>query len=90
MKNNIVIFVGIMKKRRYYECEVLGRKKPRDVGKKTSMEDDEEMLHLPNPMIGFGVPTDELFSITKRTFLEAAIGPPYFYYEIEPEFGPCT
>ncbi|KAI9085576.1 hypothetical protein K1719_032419 [Acacia pycnantha] len=67
-------------KRRYYECEVLGRKKPRDIGKKTFNEDDE-MLHLPNPMIGFGVPTDESFSITRRTLPEAAVGPPYFYYE---------
>ncbi|KAI9078011.1 hypothetical protein K1719_039936 [Acacia pycnantha] len=67
-------------KRRYYECEVLGRKKPRDIEKKTFNEDDEK-VHLPKPMIGFGIPTDESFSITRRTLPEAALGPPYFYYE---------
>ncbi|XP_054809543.1 DNA (cytosine-5)-methyltransferase DRM2 isoform X2 [Prosopis cineraria] len=68
------------KKRSYYEREVLGRKKPRDSEKRTSNEDDE-MLHIPKPMYGFGVPTDETFSITHRTLPEAASGPPYFYYE---------
>ncbi|XP_058091830.1 DNA (cytosine-5)-methyltransferase DRM2-like [Magnolia sinica] len=35
---------------------------------------------LPNPMIGFGVP-GELTITTHRKLPEAAIGPPYFYYE---------
>ncbi|KAG4926277.1 hypothetical protein JHK85_052763 [Glycine max] len=48
-------------KRRFYDYEVLGRKKPRGCEKKILNEDDDEedeALHLPNPMIGFGVPTD--------------------------------
>ncbi|KAL2335706.1 hypothetical protein Fmac_016919 [Flemingia macrophylla] len=67
-------------KRRFYECEVLGRKKPRGCEKKIINDDDEEALHLPNPMIGFGVPTESNF-ITLRRLPEDAIGPPYFYYE---------
>ncbi|KAG4941249.1 hypothetical protein JHK87_045120 [Glycine soja] len=41
-------------KRRFYDYEVLGRKKPRGCEKKILNEDDEdaEALHLPNPMIG--------------------------------------
>ncbi|KAK7381408.1 hypothetical protein VNO78_34077 [Psophocarpus tetragonolobus] len=67
-------------KRRFYDCEVLGRKKPRGCEKKILTEDDEEAVHLPNPMIGFGVPTESSF-ITQRRLPEDAIGPPYFYYE---------
>ncbi|QCD95253.1 hypothetical protein DEO72_LG5g3346 [Vigna unguiculata] len=67
-------------KRRLYDCEVLGRKKPRGCEKKIINEDEEEALHLPNPMIGFGVPTESSF-ITHRRIPEDAIGPPYFYYE---------
>ncbi|XP_027357995.1 DNA (cytosine-5)-methyltransferase DRM2 isoform X2 [Abrus precatorius] len=67
-------------KRRFYDHEVLGRKKPRVCEKKILNEDDEEALHLPNPMIGFGVPTESAF-ITHRKLPEDAIGPPYFYYE---------
>ncbi|RZC10319.1 DNA (cytosine-5)-methyltransferase DRM2-like [Glycine soja] len=69
-------------KRRLYDYEVLGRKKPRGCEKKILNEDDEdaEALHLPNPMIGFGVPTESSF-ITHRRLPEDAIGPPYFYYE---------
>ncbi|KAG4914429.1 DNA (cytosine-5)-methyltransferase DRM2 [Glycine soja] len=70
-------------KRRFYDYEVLGRKKPRGCEKKILNEDDDEedeALHLPNPMIGFGVPTESSF-ITHRRIPEDAIGPPYFYYE---------
>lgn len=66
-------------KRRFYEYEVLGRKKPRSCEKKIISEDDEA-LHLPNPMVGFGVPTESTF-ITHRKIPDDAIGPPYFYYE---------
>ncbi|XP_065848271.1 DNA (cytosine-5)-methyltransferase DRM1-like [Euphorbia lathyris] len=41
---------------------------------------DDEMIGLPNPMIGFGLPTDSVI-VTRRTLPEAAKGPPYFYYE---------
>ncbi|GMI99145.1 domains rearranged methylase 1 [Hibiscus trionum] len=58
-----------------------------NVGKKKQMKlekklpnDVDEALHLPNPMIGFGIPTDP-YQITRRTLPEAAVGPPYFYYE---------
>lgn len=37
-------------------------------------------MHLPNPMIGFGIP-DDPWPIVERKLPEVAIGPPYFYYE---------
>lgn len=67
------------KRRSYYESEVLGRKKAKGSEKKI-LDEDDEILHIPKPMIGFGVPT-ESYSVTHRTLPEAAIGPPYFYYE---------
>ncbi|XP_031249866.1 DNA (cytosine-5)-methyltransferase DRM1 isoform X1 [Pistacia vera] len=56
-----------------------------DYGKKQRFEKkllngDDEQIRLPIPMIGYGVPT-EPGCITHRTLPEAAIGPPYFYYE---------
>ncbi|KAI3733498.1 hypothetical protein L6452_12941 [Arctium lappa] len=45
-----------------------------------SKDEDHEALHLPNPMVGFGVPR-EPFHVVRRTLPEAAIGPPFFYYE---------
>ncbi|KAE8673199.1 DNA (Cytosine-5)-methyltransferase DRM1/2 isoform 2 [Hibiscus syriacus] len=53
--------------------------KQRKLEKKLINEDDH-VVHLLNPMIGFGVLTipDQ---ITQRTLPEDAIGPPYFYYE---------
>ncbi|MFS7958772.1 putative DNA (cytosine-5-)-methyltransferase [Helianthus anomalus] len=44
------------------------------------MDDDDDALHLPNPMIGFGVPR-ESFQVVSRTLRREAIGPPYFLYE---------
>ncbi|KAK7266066.1 hypothetical protein RIF29_18706 [Crotalaria pallida] len=70
-----------LKKQRYYEYEVLGRKRPRVREKKIlNNEDDEDALYLPKPMIGFGVPSESTF-ITHRRLPKEAIGPPYFYYE---------
>ncbi|KAK1298593.1 DNA (cytosine-5)-methyltransferase DRM2 [Acorus calamus] len=45
-------------------------------------EDDEDLpsLSLPNPMIGFGLPNGRPL-LTHRKLPEAAMGPPYFYYE---------
>ncbi|WCJ34962.1 DNA (cytosine-5)-methyltransferase DRM2 [Euphorbia peplus] len=45
-------------------------------------EEDEEdkMVGLPNPMIGFGLPSDSWIQ-TSRDLPKAARGPPYFYYE---------
>ncbi|PON84217.1 SAM-dependent methyltransferase DRM [Trema orientale] len=47
---------------------------------KRIMTEDDETIRLPNPMIGFGVPT-EPFQRVRRDLPESAIGPPYFYYE---------
>ncbi|KAE8688380.1 DNA (Cytosine-5)-methyltransferase DRM1/2 isoform 2 [Hibiscus syriacus] len=55
------------------------RKKQRNLEKKLLNEDDHA-VHLPNLMIGFGVPT-EPNQITQITLPENAIGPSYFYYE---------
>ncbi|KAL6011496.1 DNA (cytosine-5)-methyltransferase drm2 [Asimina triloba] len=40
----------------------------------------DNTISIPNPMTGFGVPGDDQI-ITHRKLPEAAIGPPYFYYE---------
>ncbi|KAK8710240.1 hypothetical protein V6N13_145574 [Hibiscus sabdariffa] len=72
-------------------CDDFGYKKRRNsgynVGKRKQVKlekklpnDIEEALHLPNPMIGFGIPT-ESGRITRITLPEAAAGPPYFYFE---------
>ncbi|GMH24472.1 hypothetical protein Nepgr_026315 [Nepenthes gracilis] len=62
------------KKRKMMECQSK-RKKLRGSG-----DQDDEPIRLPNPMIGFGVPTEQC-PVTRRTLPDAAIGPPYFYYE---------
>ncbi|GJS47908.1 hypothetical protein Tco_0598029 [Tanacetum coccineum] len=48
--------------------------------KKRPLAEQDEMIRLPNPMIGFGVPSISSV-VTYRTLPEAAIGPPFFYYE---------
>ncbi|KAE8665439.1 DNA (Cytosine-5)-methyltransferase DRM1/2 isoform 4 [Hibiscus syriacus] len=47
---------------------------------KKLLNEDDHAVHLPNPMIGSGVPTKS-DQITQRTLPEDAIGPPYFYYK---------
>ncbi|CAI8594516.1 unnamed protein product [Vicia faba] len=71
------------RKRSLYEYEVLGRKRPKVLEKRTSCDDEDEAqaLHLPNPMVGFGIPTDPSSIITYRRLPHDASGPPYFYYE---------
>ncbi|KAK4373267.1 hypothetical protein RND71_008651 [Anisodus tanguticus] len=64
---------GGYKKRKMYN-ELCIRKKQRALL-------DEETIALPNPMIGFGVPTESVPGIVQRILPEQAIGPPYFYYE---------
>ncbi|KAJ8563033.1 hypothetical protein K7X08_031485 [Anisodus acutangulus] len=64
---------GGYKKRKMYN-ELCIRKKQRALF-------DEETIALPNPMIGFGVPTESVPGMVQRTLPEQAIGPPYFYYE---------
>lgn len=41
---------------------------------------DDAVLHVPNPMIGFGIPGEPRPQV-ERTLMKAAAGPPYFYYE---------
>ncbi|XP_076938877.1 DNA (cytosine-5)-methyltransferase DRM2-like [Bidens hawaiensis] len=65
---------GDLKKRKLYELEMLKRRKRR--GAPT----EDEMIRLPNPMIGFGTPLEGIV-LSRRTLPEAAIAPPYFYYE---------
>ncbi|KAG8637659.1 hypothetical protein MANES_15G149300v8 [Manihot esculenta] len=67
------------KKRSYYEYDMWKRKQHLKL-RKRMLPGDDEMLRLPNPMIGFGFPTEPAV-VTHRTLPEAAIGPPYFYYE---------
>ncbi|OMO59188.1 C-5 cytosine methyltransferase [Corchorus capsularis] len=70
-------FCTDFKKRRKLDYDLLKKKKMK---LERRFGDGDEVLHLPNPMIGFGVPT-EPFQRTQRVLPEAAIGPPYFYYE---------
>ncbi|KAM1712651.1 hypothetical protein ACFX12_023505 [Malus domestica] len=67
------------KKRKLLEYEIL-KKKKRQMRLCGNQGDDDETVHLPNPMVGFGTPTDP-YVLTHRTLPEAAVGPPYFYYE---------
>ncbi|CAH1433991.1 unnamed protein product [Lactuca virosa] len=53
-------------------------KKPKR--KRNDEGEDEHVLHLPNPMTGFGIPYEPFHNI-HRTIPDAAIGPPYFYFE---------
>ncbi|XVE83983.1 hypothetical protein DITRI_Ditri16bG0132500 [Diplodiscus trichospermus] len=67
------------KKRQNSNYDLLKRKKQMKHGERLLNEVDDA-FHLPNPMIGFGVPS-ESSQITHRKLSEAAIGPPYFYFE---------
>lgn len=67
------------KKRKQIYYELWKRKKHRRFEKKI-LDEDNVTVHLPNPMIGFGVPTEPLPRV-HRTLPEVAIGPPYFYFE---------
>ncbi|KAE8733195.1 DNA (Cytosine-5)-methyltransferase DRM1/2 isoform 3 [Hibiscus syriacus] len=67
------------KKRQNSGYDFWKRKKQRKFEKKL-LNEDNHPVHLSNPMIGFGVPT-EPDQITQRTLPEDAIEPPYFYYE---------
>ncbi|KAM0842880.1 hypothetical protein ACQ4PT_058059 [Festuca glaucescens] len=50
-------------------------------GSRSSLDGNHgELMWLPNPMVGFNLPTDRLRSVT-RSLPKQAIGPPYFYYE---------
>ncbi|TMW99485.1 DNA (cytosine-5)-methyltransferase DRM2-like [Solanum pennellii] len=64
---------GGYKKRKMFN-QLCKSKKPRAIF-------DEETIRLPKPMIGFGVPTESVSAIVRRTIPEQAFGPPFFYYE---------
>ncbi|XP_052191449.1 DNA (cytosine-5)-methyltransferase DRM2-like [Diospyros lotus] len=67
------------RKRKFIKSELQKIKRQRSYEKRIMSEDDET-IHLPNPMIGYGVPS-EVCPIVHRSLPEAAIGPPFFYYE---------
>ncbi|XP_010931603.1 DNA (cytosine-5)-methyltransferase DRM2 isoform X2 [Elaeis guineensis] len=48
--------------------------------RKRFLAENEPMVCIPNPMIGFGLPNQRM-CIANRKIPDAAIGPPYFYYE---------
>lgn len=66
------------KKRKFSDYEMWKKKKQNRLEKR--IFHDDETIRLPNPMIGFGVPTEPCLTV-HRTLPEAAIGPPFFYYE---------
>ncbi|KAI3817542.1 hypothetical protein L1987_11337 [Smallanthus sonchifolius] len=69
------------KKRKLEKGKSCGKIKKLDIKiERKRRDDDEDVLHLPNPMIGFGVPR-ESFQVVHRTLPKEAIGPPYFFYE---------
>ncbi|KAL4568353.1 hypothetical protein LXL04_023963 [Taraxacum kok-saghyz] len=66
---------GDFKKRKLYDLDIWKRKKRKGI-----LTEEDDAIRLPNPMIGFGTPTDA-HVITHRILPDAAVGPPYFYYE---------
>ncbi|PNX82119.1 DNA (cytosine-5)-methyltransferase drm2-like protein, partial [Trifolium pratense] len=72
-----------LKKLSLYEYEVLENKRPNVIEKRALCEKDYEAraLNLPNPMMGFGIPTDPSSIVTHRRLPKNIVGPPYFYYE---------
>ncbi|XP_042486310.1 DNA (cytosine-5)-methyltransferase DRM2-like [Macadamia integrifolia] len=62
------------------KIESLRRKESYKKGKKPVLEEEEETIHVPKLMIGFGVP-NMLKPVFNRKIPSEAIGPPYFYFE---------
>ncbi|KAJ9554428.1 hypothetical protein OSB04_018473 [Centaurea solstitialis] len=70
------------KKRKFQKDKFWSKNKKLDRKHESrSKDNDHEVLHLPNPMVGFGVPRGPYPVVVRRTLPEAAMGPPYFYYE---------
>ncbi|KAG8084760.1 hypothetical protein GUJ93_ZPchr0010g9237 [Zizania palustris] len=65
---------GSQKKRKRYGSGSQGNPVPLDGS-------HEEPMPLPNPMIGFSLPSDMVRPV-HRTLPDQAFGPPFFYYEI--------
>lgn len=68
------------KKRKYLQYKLWEKKKHQMGNERRRVNEDDETIRLPNPMIGFGVPTETCATI-HRALPDSAIGPPYFYYE---------
>ncbi|KAL2500064.1 DNA (cytosine-5)-methyltransferase DRM2 [Abeliophyllum distichum] len=66
-------------KPRYNGTSKIKKRKFFEICKKKN-DPDTETIRLPNPMIGFGVPSLQPENIN-RSLPESAIGPPFFYYE---------
>ncbi|KAJ8490593.1 hypothetical protein OPV22_012314 [Ensete ventricosum] len=47
----------------------------------TSTENEDSVISFPKPMVGFSLPNQRMYMVVLRKISEAAIGPPYFYYE---------
>ncbi|XP_057960835.1 DNA (cytosine-5)-methyltransferase DRM2-like [Malania oleifera] len=67
-------------KRKYHKC---GRHESRERRgrEKKRVQDEDIVHHLPNPMVGFGIP-GEPWPAVSRKLPDAATGPPYFYFEV--------
>ncbi|KAK8923833.1 DNA (cytosine-5)-methyltransferase DRM1 [Platanthera zijinensis] len=50
-----------------------------EISKKVLSGDNDELITLPNPMVGFGLPSQK--SVARRPLPKFAVGLPYFYYE---------
>lgn len=46
----------------------------------TSTEDEDSVISFSKPMVGFSLPNQRMYMVPRK-ISEAAIGPPYFYYE---------
>ncbi|KAF9614271.1 hypothetical protein IFM89_016563 [Coptis chinensis] len=59
----------------------IGRRQQKESGKNHKIvRVEEDQVHIPKHMIGFGVPNEPRLKV-QRKLPEAAIGPPYFYFE---------
>uniref|UniRef100_A0A0D9VNI1 DNA (cytosine-5)-methyltransferase DRM2 n=1 Tax=Leersia perrieri TaxID=77586 RepID=A0A0D9VNI1_9ORYZ len=72
-RNKTIFMDGRKRKRKRYGSGTQGNQVSFDGS-------HEETMPLPNPMVGFGLPTDRLRSV-HRNLPDEALGPPYFYYE---------
>ncbi|KAL3626339.1 hypothetical protein CASFOL_029888 [Castilleja foliolosa] len=67
-----------LKPKRVFEGSSSKKRKYHDICRKKNV--NEDTITLPNPMIGFGIPSMQLERV-HRSLPESARGPPYFYYE---------
>uniref|UniRef100_J3LJ60 DNA (cytosine-5)-methyltransferase DRM2 n=1 Tax=Oryza brachyantha TaxID=4533 RepID=J3LJ60_ORYBR len=72
-RKKTIFMNGNKKKRKRYGSGPQGSQLPFDGS-------HEESMPLPNPMVGFSLPSDRLRSV-HRNLPDQAFGPPFFYYE---------